>query len=151
MAGGLSSSSRNTLPASCAISTAASRYGLIILCSCPPEPLLWPGQIGCPVPRGVARQHLHFNCTVGIGGPARIRVVSQPVLRPEFVVNTVKYNGQLLGGTREKHRATCSFGDGLERMLPGGVAAIFVLHRAHHDGIEQDSRPQGRLSRRLKI
>src|SRR5246127_4239046 len=151
MAGGRSSSSRNTLPASRAISTAASRYALIIRSLRLQEPLIRLGQISCPVPRRIPRQHLHFNCTVGVSGPAGIWIVGQPVLGTELVVNAVKDNRQLLRRIREKHGASRCLCDGLEGVLPGGIPSVFVLHGAHHDGIEQDSGAEGRLSRGLKI
>ena len=85
----------------------------------------------------VAGGDFDFNGAVCVGGPARIGIVGEPVLRAELAVDAVKDCSEVLSRIRKKHGAPSGVGHGYECMLTGGVPTIFVLHWPDDDGVKQ--------------
>ena len=101
--------------------------------------------------RGIARQNLHFNCTVSIGGPAGIRVIRQAILGTQFAVDAIEDDGEFLRRGGEEHSAAGGIGNGLDGVFSGGVATIFILHRANQDGVEENAGAKCCLTGGIKI
>ena len=78
-----------------------------------------------------------LDVAVGVGGAARFGVVAEAVLRAEFAIDAIEDAVEFLELIGIEHGAAHGVGDGVERVLAGGVAAAFVFHRAHDDRIEQ--------------
>ena len=103
------------------------------------------------MPRGVARKNLHFNCTVSIGGTARIGIVREAVLGAKLGVDAIEDDREFLNGFWIKHRPARSLGNGLQGMFPGSVSAILVLHGPNNDGVEKNTGTESGFAGRFKV
>src|SRR6267378_2152022 len=87
---------------------------------------------------------------VGVGGAARSGIVGQEILGAELAVDAIEDGAQLLGLVGIEHGAR-GVGHGFQSVFTGGVAPVFVFHRADDDGVKQCVGAYGFLASRVEV
>src|SRR5216684_3987234 len=108
-------------------------------------------EISFPVPHRVFTLHAHFDFAKRIGRAARVGIVAEAVLGAQLAVDAVEDGVELFGGVGKKHGAAGGFGDGLNGVLAGSVAAALVFHGADDDGVKQRAGTQRAAARGLEV
>ncbi len=95
------------------------------------------GVVGLTIPYLIVSFHANFDLPVDTLWRAGLRIIAEPVLRAQFLVDPLEHGIELRHRIGIIHRAAGGVGNGLEGMFAGGVAAVFAFHRANHNGVEQ--------------
>src|SRR5690349_8068145 len=99
----------------------------------------------------VIAEHSYVDVAKRIGGAARIGIVGQAVLGAQFAIDLIEDDAEFAGIIGEKHGATSCFGDGLQGVLAGGVAPVFVFYGANQNRVEQSVRANSCFASGVKI
>ncbi len=99
----------------------------------------------------VVAEHADFNIAERVRGTARIGIVGEAVLRAQFAVDLIEDDAKFAGIVWEEHGAARGFCDGLQSVLTGGVAAVFVFHGPNENSVNKRVRADGRFASSVKI
>src|SRR5260370_25959064 len=99
------------------------------------EELLGGGEVGLAVADvvggGVDRDE---DGTVGVGGAARIGIVSEEILGAEFAVNAIEDGAEFLRRVGVEHGAPGGVGHGFKGVVTGGLVGAFRFSRGGCQG-----------------